>query len=946
MVYETRPGEAFRLGASTWRVEDITFDRVIVTPAPGVPAKMPFWHGDRLGRPVELGRAVGSFIRTVSETQSQDVIALLQTEHFLDQNAAETLVAYIEEQRAATGVIPDDKTIVVERFRDDIGDWRICIHSPFGTPVHAPWAMAIEHSFLERHGVAIETMWGDDGIVIRLPEANDEFDVNDFLLEPEEVRNIVVSALPQTSLFAARFRECAARALLLPRRRPGQRTPLWQQRQRSADLLAVAAKYPSFPILLETSRECLQDVFDVPGLCDLLTRLRARSVRIVAVDTPKASPFAQSLLFNWIASYMYEGDAPLAERRAAALSLDRDLLNSLLGAEELRELLDADALVNLELELQCVADDRRARNADELHDVLRKVGDLSLEEIDFRCERESASWLQQLIDDRRVVSVRIGDDERFITAEDAGKYRDALGCALPLGLPTAFTEPVSRPLEELVGRFARTHGPFLSRQIATRFHVGVERIDGVLMALENDKRIVRGEFRPDGTEREWCDVSVLSQLRRRSLAVLRREVEPVEQQALGRFLPHWHNIGTQRRGVDALVSTLTTLQGASLIASTLELDVLPQRIRGYRASDLDELCTAGEVIWVGAGALGASDGRIRFFFADQLAVLAPSLTWPESPSGPLHDAIRGALTERGALFFSQLRAVVPDVNEQEVLQVLWDLVWAGEVTNDSLAPLRAYITRASTPASVRRNTHTGRSGRPRPGRLSRIGPPMGAGRWSIVAPLRDPVPSITESTHALALQMLERYGVVTREAILSDEVVGGFAGLYGVLKVLEERGVVRRGYFVEGLGAAQFAAPGAVDRLRDLRTSHVDSLHDDPVSTIVLAATDPSQPYGASIPWPMTDARPSRSAGTLVVLRDGEPLLWIDPRSHHVVTFPCTFECSDWADALAGLVKDSRRRTLEIRKVNGTAIGKDHELVSHLERVGFIASYRGWVLRD
>lgn len=945
MVYETRPGEAFRLGATTWRIEDITFDRVIVTPAPGVPAKMPFWHGDRLGRPVELGRAVGGFVRTLSQLDAGVAQETLINDYFLDQYAAETLVTYISEQRDATGVIPDDKTIVVERFRDEIGDWRICIHSPFGTPIHAPWAMAIEHTFLTRHDMVVETMWGDDGVVIRLPEANDQFDVNDFVLEPELVHDIVVTALPQTSLFAARFRECAARALLLPKKRPDQRRPLWQQRQRSADLLAVAAKYPSFPILLETTRECLQDVFDVPGLCDVLTQLRARSIRIVSVDTAKASPFAQSLLFNWIAAYMYEGDAPLAERRAAALSLDRDLLQSLLGAEELRELLDADALTNLELELQCISDERKARQPDELHDVLRRVGDLSIAEIDMRCVGDAQGWMHQLVHDRRAIAVRIGDEERFIAAEDAGKYRDALGCALPLGIPTAFTDPIARPLEEIIGRYTRTHGPFLARHIAARLHIGIERVEGVLAALENDKRIVRGEFRPDGTEREWCDVGVLTQLRRRSLAVLRKEVEPVEQQALARFLPAWHEVGSQRRGTDALVSALTTLQGASLIASTLEVDVLPMRLHGYRPSDLDELCTSGEIVWVGAGALGASDGRIRLFFADQLAALAPSLEWPESPDGPLHVALRDALTQRGALFFSQLRAAAPPATEQEVIEALWDLVWAGQVTNDSLSALRAYLSRSATPASTRRNAQVGRAVRPRPGRLSRIGPPMGAGRWSLVAPLCEPTVSPTESHHAMALQMLERYGVVTREAVLGDGVVGGFAGVYSVLKVLEERGAVRRGYFVEGLGAAQFAAPGAVDRLRDVRSSSLQLHPDTQVAPVVLATTDPAQPYGTVMPWPQSETRPTRSAGTLVVLHDGEVRVWIDPRSHHLVLFPTALEHTEWIDALVALVKDGRRKALEIRKVDGTDLHHEHPVVALLERAGFIASYRGWVLR-
>ncbi|MEY4009851.1 MAG: hypothetical protein RLZZ93_543 [Actinomycetota bacterium] len=595
MVYESRPGETFLLGASTWRIEDITFERVIVTPAPGQPGKMPFWHGDMMGRPVELGRALGEFVRSTRAMDDAAAVDVLRREHMLDELAATNLVAYLSEQAESTGVVPDDRTVVVERFRDEIGDWRVCIHTPFGTPVHAPWAMAIQTRFLEQHGLHVETMWGDDGIVLRLPEAADSIDPNDFVMDPEAVHETVVGALPQTSMFAARFRECAARALLLPRRRPGERTPLWQQRQRAADLLAVAAKYPTFPMLLETSRECLQDVFDVPALCEVLGRIRSRGIRLVHVDTPKASPFAQSLMFNWIAAYMYEGDAPLAERRAAALSLDRDLLNSLLGAEELRELLDPEVLASVELELQCVTDGRRARSADELHDVLRRVGHLSRGEIAVRAEGDASPWVEELVHDRRAFLTRLRDEEVVVAAEDAALYRDALGCGLPLGLPAAFTDPRPAPLGHLVARFARTHGPFLTAQAADRFGTTRERIAGALAGLESDGRVVRGEFRPGGTEREWCDVDVLRQLRRRSLAALRREVEPVEQAALARFLPAWHAITAPQRGTDALVGAVNVLQGAALVASSLETDVLPLRVRGYRQSDLDALCATENI---------------------------------------------------------------------------------------------------------------------------------------------------------------------------------------------------------------------------------------------------------------------------------------------------------------------------------------------------------------
>ncbi len=940
MVYESRPGETFLLGASTWRIEDITFERVVVSPAPGQPGKMPFWHGDRPGRPLELGRALGAFLRD-ARSRGDDALGWLMTDYALDAFAATNVVSYLDEQAEATGVVPDDRTIVVERFRDEIGDWRICILTPFGTPVHAPWAMAIERRLADRFDMPVESMWGDDGIVLRLPEAADGLPLDQILIDPDEVDELVLSTVPTTSLFAARFRECAARALLLPRRRPDRRTPLWQQRQRAADLLAVAAKYPSFPILLETSRECVQDVFDLPALREVLGQIRSREVRVVSVDTPRASPFAQSLLFNWIAAYMYEGDAPLAERRAAALALDRDLLRDLLGAEELRELLDPGVLADLELELQRLTDGRRARSADELHDVLRTVGDLSAAEVDLRCDGSGAQWWAELVRDRRAAEVSVADEVRLIAGEDAARYRDALGCALPLGLPRAFTEPVPLPLESLVARYARTHAPFLADDVARRFGVPATRVLGALAALEHDERVVRGEFRPDGTSREWCDVDVLRQLRRRSLAALRREVEPVEQDAYARFLVAWHSIPGERRGLDALVEALGLLQGAALVASSLEPDVLALRVRGYRSSDLDELCTSGEIVWVGAGSVGANDGRVRLFFADQLPLLAPGLDAPDPPSGPLHDAIRTLLDQRGASFWGQLRSATPGATDAETLAALWDLVWAGEVTNDSLAPLRAVLAGGSSRAAAARPQR----GRPRPGRLNRIGPPAGAGRWSLVAPLLRPAPTATEAAHALAVQLLERHGVVTREAVLAEGAVGGFAGVYGVLKVLEERGQTRRGYFVSGLGAAQFTVPGAVDRLRAVRDEVDADLHPDSVpAPVVLAATDPAQPYGAALAWPATSGRPARSAGALVVLWQGRPLAWFDRRSHHLVTFPGTLAGPVWAEALAGLVKEGRARKVEVRKVDGAPIDLGSPIAEVLRRARFVDSYRGLVV--
>ena len=940
MVYESRPGETFLLGASTWRIEDISFERVTVTPAPGEQGKMPFWHGDRPGRPLELGRALGTFQREIRALDSEAAIQRLMSDYCLDRFAAGNVVAYLDEQAQATGVVPDDRTVVIERFRDEIGDWRVCILTPFGTPVHAPWAMAIERRLLERYDMPIETMWSDDGIVLRLPEAADTVPLADLIIDPDDIDELVVGALPQTSLFSARFRECAARALLLPRRRPDRRTPLWQQRQRAADLLAVAAKYPSFPILLETSRECLQDVFDLPALRDVLGQLRSRAVRVVSVDTTKGSPFAQSLLFNWIAAYMYEGDAPLAERRAAALSLDRDLLRDLLGAEELRELLDPGVLADVELELQCVADGRRARSADELHDVFRKVGDLAVAEIDRRGDGPSGEWIVDLARTRRAIEIQLGGEQRFVAAEDAARYRDAFGCNVPLGLPLAFTEPVAHPLESLVARYARTHGPFTATDVAHRFATTVERIVGALSALEAADRVVHGEFRPGGVGREYCDTDVLRQLRRRSLAMLRREVEPVEPETYARFIQAWHGIPGERRGLDSLVEALAQLQGAPLVASTVETELLPARLRSYRAADLDELCTTGDLVWVGAGAIGPSDGRIRLYFADQFAGLDASLETADTPSGPLHDAIRSHLASHGASFWNQLRSASADSTDAEILAALWDLVWAGEVSNDSLAALRAVLSggkAARTSAASR--------GRPRPGRLTRIGPPAGAGRWSLVAPQRIPAPSPTQAAHASALQLLERYGVVTREAVLAEGVKGGYAAAYSVLKVLEERGQVRRGYFVAGLGAAQFALPGAVDRLRSAREVPDPQLHPELMpAAVVLAATDPAQPYGAALDWPESPGRPSRTAGAVVVLRCGVPLAWFDRRSSHLVTFPASADGS-WAEALATLVKDGRQRSIEVRKVNGAPIERNGSDGASLLAAGFAEGYRGFVLR-
>jgi len=965
MVYESRPGETFLLGASTWRIEDITHERVVVTPAPGQPGKMPFWHGDGPGRPLELGRAMGEFMREIRRLDPVEARERLLDRHGLDELAAANLLLFLDEQVEAAGFIPDDRTIVVERFRDEIGDWRICVLSPFGAQVHAPWGMALRNRLATEWDWDVELMWSDDGIVIRLPEAVDRLPVDELLLDPDELDELLISQLPQTALFASRFRECAARALLLPRLRPDKRTPLWQQRQKAADLLAVAAKYPSFPILLEASRECVNDVFDVPALRSVLTDLRSRKIKVRQVDTDTASPFAQSLMFGWIAQYMYEGDAPLAERRAAALSLDRDLLRDLLGAEELRELLDPEVIADLQAELQRTAEKWRARTIDHVEDLLRWLGPLTMTDLDLRTDAiDPVEAVEQLRAERRIIDVVVAGEPMVAAPDDASRLRDALGVALPPGLPAAFTDSVADPTGDLVSRYARTNGPFLVNELVDRVGLDLDRATDSLLALEREGRVVRGEFRPDGHEREWCHVEVLRTLRRRSLAALRREVEPVEQDVLARFLPDWQHVGTRRRGVEALAEVITTLQGAALPASTLENDILPARMGSYEPSELDTLLTAGELVWVGAGGIGVGDGRLRLVWRDQVPLLVPDPSAADDedrPNDPIHKALRDGLDRSGASFWSDLVAMAQtagcDYDDQSVLAGLWDLVWAGEVTNDSFTALRSLLAGATPSTPNRRKAKRGaRRGPTRPNlrALSRLGPPSATGRWSLVQPLLAPRASATERATTRALQLLERYGVLTREMALAEGADGGFAGVYPILKELEDRGQVRRGYFVSGLGAAQFALPGAVDRLRDHRPTELGGTdhHDQDVGEdlVVLAAVDPAQPYGAALPWPETPGRPARAVGAYVVLNRGRPLVYLERGGKSLVTFPSidgptATDDGRWVTALKRLVDEGRLPSLMIGKVNGALILEEPLIKDTLLSGGFSDGYRGPVYR-
>jgi ATP-dependent Lhr-like helicase len=865
MVFESRAGEVFVLGATSWRITEITRDRVLVVPAPGEPGKMPFWKADRGGRPVEMGRAIGRLTRELTAMAPEEANERLQREHDLDALAAKNLLAYLAEQREATGALPDDRTIVLERTRDEMGDWRLCLLSPWGGRVHAPWATALEARLRQSGETEVESIWSDDGIVLRLPERERPPEAADLLPEPDEIEDLVVRELGSTSLFAARFREAAARALLLPRRRPGQRTPLWMQRKRAHDLLQVAARYPSFPIVLEAYRECLRDVFDLPGLVDLARRVRRREIRLVTVDTQAPSPFSASLLFGYVANYLYEGDAPLAERRAQALAVDQSQLRELLGEAELRELVDRGALAELETTLQSLDPARQATSPARLHDLLLRLGDLSREEATARVRplpdgdaaAAAAAWLAALERERRAIRVHVAGEERWAAAEDAGRLRDALGVALPPGLPGAFLERQLHALREVVARYARTHGPFLAIEIARRYATGEAAVLAALVELQADGRVLEGEFRPGGHGREWCASDVLATLRRRSLAALRRQVEPAEPSALARLLVDWQGIAlvpSTRRGPDALLDVVEQLQGAAMPASILERDVLPARLPGYRPEDLDTLCAAGEVIWVGLGPLGDRDGRLALFLADDLPLLLPSRSEP--PQGDVHERLREHLAKHGASFFGELLDAAGGGLARPVLDALWDLAWAGEVTNDTPGALRAFVATHAVKAERRSRVSAFRS--------RRQVPPSAAGRWSRV-PMPRRAPSPTERMKSLAEQLLKRHGVLTRDALVFEEVPGGFSAVYPVLKALEEAGRIRRGYFVAGLGGLQFADPGALDRLRARREADPES-----PQAVVLAAADPANPYGAALAWPKTeDARLARAAGPHVVLVDG-----------------------------------------------------------------------------
>jgi ATP-dependent Lhr-like helicase len=930
MVFETRAGDNILLGASTWRVDDITRDRVIVSPAPGEPGKLPFWRGDGPGRPVELGRDLGAFVARLAGMPQAEAEGWLAANTPLDANAAADLAAYVAQQKAHDGGVPTDRLIVIERFRDELGDWRVCILSPFGARVHAPWAMALQQKLSVESGFEVQVMYTDDGIVLRFADVEELPELPVLLPDPEEVEELVTDQLPHTALFAGLFRENAARALLLARRRPDQRTPLWAQRLKAQSLLATARQFASFPVVLETFRHALSDVFDLAALQELLRDIRSRRIRVHDVETRGASPFARSLVFAYVAAYIYEQDAPLAERKAQALTLDRGLLRELLGQAELRELIDAAALAELEAQLQHLGQARHARDADELHDLLRRLGDLDEDEVAERVAADAGVLLAALARERRAVAVPLAGHRRWIAAEDAGLYRDAVGVVPPAGLPDAFLAARPDALEQWLRRYVRSHGPFTTEQAAMRIGLQPSQLEPALRLLEHEGILVRGEIRPGGVEPEWCDAGVLRQLKRRTLARLRHQIAPVDGAAFSRFLWQWQGLDGTRGGMERLLEAITQLEGIPLPWSSLRDELLPARVAGFSPDMLDMLAAGGQVVWVGCAALGARDGRVALYRRSEV----PRLVTPrdQDAAGDVHAAVLEYLGQRGASFMVELEQAVrprfPSLTPAEWEGVVWDLVWAGRLTNDTFAPLRSL-------GAPRRRRGAGSA-------------VLAGGRWWLVDDLVDAGIPATARLLAWAEVLLERYGVVSREAAVAEDLPGGFAQLYRVLSGMEDGGRVRRGYFVDGLAGAQFARPGIVDRLR----SDVMEAAESSPRVGVLAAVDPANPWGALLPWPDAGrhdrvVRARRVPGARVFLLDGAPVLYLAGNLRHLLTFPET--TGDDAAlmaavlALAGLPRRLRRGSLTIERVDGEAV-TESPLLGFLLESGFTRDYRGVVI--
>ncbi|MBP9086024.1 MAG: DEAD/DEAH box helicase [Kofleriaceae bacterium] len=845
MVFESKVGDRFTLGASTWRIEAITFDRVIVTPAPGEPGRMPFWRGENAMRPIEFGQRMGVTLGRLTELTGDAARAYAQADLQLDASVADALIEYVNEQ-AARSAVPTDRRIVVEPSRDEFGDWRICVLSPLGAKVLAPWAIVAQAQGRAALGVDLDVLWTNDGFVVRVPAGTAMLDadlaaglVPAWLLpKPDGVIDQLTGILAESSIFAARFREAASRALLLPRKLPGQRTPLWQIRKKSQDLLRGAQRIVDFPILVETYRKCLTDVFDTAALRRLLSEIADGTINVTLRPVATPSPFANALLFGYVAAFMYEGDAPAAERRAQALAIDPNRLRELMGELDLRTLLSAEVIDAVMRMVQ--QRDRVPVTLDATHDLLLRLGDQSAAELATRSPA-IVGLAEQLVALGRVHTFDIDGVQFFVPIEYAMRYHHAIAAALPrqrlgaMAMPTTVTTAVAQR-RDVVVRFAKTHGPFTECEVTTRYGLRGDVVSALLAQLVSSGDLVNGNFRPDDAAPAWVHVDVLRTLRLRSLAAVRAQISAVAPEVLVRFTHAWHGVARRRTGLDAVLDAVEKLQGMPILASQLESEILPARIDKYLPSDLDTLAAAGEITWHGLSASGNRDGKIALYLADQASRFsdAAQLASATAELDAVQLQIIDVLRNRGALFLSQLREALR-IFPGDISKALWTLTWRGLVSNDSFAPLRQLAAVAATTRRARRTA-------PHSFRSRRSAPLQAEGRWRLL--VGGAAPTVTEQVNAWARQWLTRYGVVTKEVAMLENVSGGFATLYPVLRALEDSGQIRRGHFVRDIAAVQFALPHALDQLRTFITPPPE-----PIVT-TLAATDCANPYGCTLPWP------------------------------------------------------------------------------------------------
>ena len=1069
MVYESRVGDVFTLGASSWRITEITRDQVIVTPAAGHTGRLPFWVGDAEGRPAELAPVIGAARRGWGKGGEDDV----RTASFLDDNTRTNLDTFYAEQREATQVVPDERTILIERFHDEVGDWRVVVHTPWGRSVNAPWALAIGATLSRHSGIDAMAVAGDDGIVLRLPYTEDPPGVELLTggaggvqdtgsggsVDTAPVVNEVTDAVGSSALFAGRFRECAARSLLLPRRNPGKRQPLWQQRQRASQLLDIARPHPEFPVMVETMRECLRDVYDLPALEKVVGAVGSRRMRVAEITTDAPSAFAESLLFSYTGAFLYEGDSA---ERAAALSVDPALLAAVLGQRGEGLELDPAVVEEIVASLQWLASGRQARSAEQVVDMLRALGPLTPEEVARRIDPSatpatpaaSGSSIATAASDgirgsgpdailaevravipRRVCEVKVGGTLRWAVVEDAALLRDGLGIPVPPGV-AASQDRVVDAVDQLVLRWARTHGPFEASDIATEFGLGVATADALAKRWVSARRLeahTSGTIAADtadtadtagatsGSADYYVDAGVLRRLRAATLAKARGSLEPVSPQTYASFLQEWHALGIGER--EDLPAVIEQLAGVALPASAWETVVLPSRIPGYQSTDLDDLMASGEIVVVGAGvgggAGGATDPRIMLLPADLAPLLVEDLEAEDGAAGnltapvalgPVAQVIRDKVSGGGAFLAAEIERTLGEADpsgtaagtaagaagdstsgaatrpsHDAVDSAIWELFDAGQLMPDSFAPIRARLAgtgftdrpagagrgdgRGTTGAGAsgsgasgsaagnrgvhkapRRNAGRGSTRRLRMGRttfaqtvrseevrLRRAAMNAHAGvpgRWSLVPTAGG---AVTDRAIARGEAWLDRYAVVTRGSIVAEHTEGGFAAAYRMLTAWEDNGTVLRGYIVDGLGGAQFASREVIDRLRDMEEEPAPAESSTPV---LLAASDPANPFGAAVPWPdngaagtdaSTDrasARPTRGAGALVVVQDGRLLAHLTRGGRTVTAFgrpslgdgPVDVDPGDVqavVSALSAAIEAKRLSPVTVEKVNG-----------------------------